>query len=193
MLGEFETCVKRFVDTHLKLSADGGPVIVALSGGADSVALLAVMTALGYDCIAAHCNFGLRGGESERDMAHASAVASRLGARLETVRFDVPARCAATGESVEMACRELRYEWFEKLKRRYGAQALLTGHHRDDNVETMFLNLLRGAGIRGVAGISAAGDRRMSPMLAMSRADILDYLRLRGLDYVTDSSNLTTD
>lgn len=193
MLGEFETAVKRFIDAHLGISPDAGKVIVALSGGADSVALLSVMTALGYDCVAAHCNFGLRGAESERDMVHAETVASGFGAVFESVRFDVPARCASTGESVEMACRELRYAWFDTLKEKYSAQALLTGHHRGDNIETMFLNLLRGAGLRGVAGISPAGDRRMSPMLMQSRDDILRYLAGRNLDYVTDSSNLTTD
>lgn len=193
MLIEFETEVKRFIDAHLCISPDAGKVIVALSGGADSVALLAVMTALGYDCVAAHCNFGLRGAESERDMAHAEAVAKKLDAVFESVCFDVPARCAASGESVEMACRELRYAWFDRLKAKYSAQALLTGHHRGDNVETMFLNLLRGTGLRGVAGISPAGDRRRSPMLMRSRADILRYLADRHLDYVTDSSNLTTD
>ncbi len=192
-LSPFEQKVAISLSRHSGLSPDLGPVIVGLSGGADSVALLLVMTSLGYSCIAAHCNFQLRGSESERDMAHARAVAERLGASFECVRFDVGERRLKTGESVEMACRELRYGWFATLIGKHGAQALLTGHNREDNVETMFLNLNRGSGIRGVAGIAFEGDRRVSPLLYCSRGEIVAYLEEKGLSFVTDSTNLTND
>lgn len=192
-MNEFENRVKKYIESHTTLDFGAGPVIVALSGGADSVALLAVAVSLGFDCVAAHCNFGLRGEESDRDTAHAASVAKRLGARFEVVYFDVEKRRRSTGESVEMACRELRYNWFRELRERYSAQAVLTGHHRDDNIETMFLNMFRGSGLNGVAGIVPEGDRRVSPLLGESRESILGYLKVKGLDYVTDSTNLETE
>lgn len=185
--------VRTFISDHRLLDAAGGAVIVALSGGADSVALLGVLTALGYDCIAAHCNFGLRGAESDRDEEHARAVARRLGARCVSKRFDVVARMAAAGESVEMACRALRYRWFEELRRSHGAQAIAVGHHSDDSVETFFLNLVRGSGIDGLAGIRPANGYVRRPLLCVSRSDILGYLDAAGLTYVTDSTNGAND
>ncbi len=192
-MNDFENKVRNYISRSTSLDPSRGKVVVALSGGADSVALLAVMTALGYRCVAAHCNFHLRGAESDRDMEHARRIAADLRAEFESVHFDVLARRSVTGESVEMACRELRYEWFGQLKERYGAQAVLTGHHRDDNIETMFLNLLRGTGLNGAAGIAPEGERRVSPLLAVSRNEILDYLADKSLGYVTDSTNLQSD
>lgn len=192
-MNRFEERVNDFIRSEIEIAPEKGAVIVALSGGADSVALLAVLTALGYDCVAAHCNFHLRGEESDRDMEHAVRTAQRLCAVVETIHFNVPERMAAAGESMEMACRELRYEWFGQLKEKYHAQAVATGHHLEDNVETMLMNMLRGAGINGAAGILPRADRRVSPLLEMSKADILDYLQQRSLTYVTDSSNLSND
>ena len=118
----FETRVADYIAAG-GLLHKSAPVIVALSGGADSVALLAVLSRLGYDCRAAHCNFHLRGEESVRDMRHASYVSEKLGVDIYIRDFDVPARMKETGESVEMACRSLRYAWFEELLDRDGAQA----------------------------------------------------------------------
>ena len=169
----------------------GDRVVVALSGGADSVALLSVLVDQGYDCVAAHCNFHLRGEESQRDMRHARDVCRRLGVDLAVKDFDVAARCAATGESVEMACRSLRYEWFDELLTREHARALAVGHHREDNVETIMLNQLRGTGIDGMLGIRYRRDYVIRPMLDCTREQIESYLAARGLTYVTDSSNLS--
>ena len=130
----FEQKTANFIREADLLEADGSNVIVAISGGADSVALLAVLKSLGYNCIAAHCNFHLRGEESCRDERHVEAICSKLAVTLEKTDFDVPKRMAETGESLEMACRSLRYEWFETLREKYSAQALATGHHRGDNV-----------------------------------------------------------
>ena len=189
----FEQKTANFIREADLLKADGSNVIVAISGGADSVALLAVLKSLGYNCIAAHCNFHLRGEESCRDERHVEAICSKLDVTLEKTDFDVPKRMAETGESLEMACRSLRYEWFETLREKYSAQALATGHHREDNVETMLLNLLRGTGIAGAAGISAQNAGRVRPLLRFSKSEITEYLHRRGLDYVTDSSNLVSD
>lgn len=194
MASTFIDIVSDTIEREGLLRHDGGPVLVAVSGGADSVALLSVLTELGYACEALHCNFGLRGDESERDMHHAEQVAQALHCPLSVKRFDVKARCSATGESVEMACRELRYAWFDEELRRRGAQAIAVGHHRDDNIETFMLNLLRGSGLAGLAAMSYRNEREVvRPLLDVSRAMVTDYLSERGLTYVTDSTNASDE
>ena len=170
-----------------------GKVIVAVSGGADSVALLAVLLELGYDCVAAHCNFHLRGAESNRDMRFVEALTARLGVDLYVKDFDVAGRRAATGESVEMACRTLRYDWFFSLLDRDYAQAIAVGHHREDQAETFFLNLLRGSGLAGLAGMRHRNEHIVRPLLDVSRVEIESYLRARGLEWIVDSSNASDD
>lgn len=175
------------------LLKDGDKVVVALSGGADSVALLAVLDELGYDCFAAHCNFHLRGEESQRDMRHAEAVCLKLGIGLTVKDFDVAKRMSENKESIEMACRELRYEWFEELKLSWHAHAVAVGHHREDKVETFFLNLMRGTGIDGLRGMKYRRDAIIRPLLDTSRQEIEDYLNDKGLKYIVDSSNASDD
>ena len=164
-------------------------MIVAVSGGADSVALLAALCELGYDYVAAHCNFHLRGAESTRDMRHVEELTHRLGVDLYVKDFDVAARQRATGESVEMACRELRYRWFDELLDREYAQCIAVGHHREDQAETFFLNLIRGSGVAGLAGMRYRNEHVVRPLLDVSRADIEAYLKGRGLEWVNDSTN----
>lgn len=188
MTEEFEARVSAFI-TDKGLLHKRAPVVVALSGGADSVALLAVLSRLGYDCRAAHCNFHLRGEESMRDMRHAVAVAERLGVDIYIRDFDVPARMNATGESVEMACRSLRYKWFADLLDRDGAQATAVGHHREDRAETFMLNLLRGTGIAGLISMRPRSGSVVRPLLPFSRLEIEAYIEALGLTYVDDSSN----
>ena len=185
---EFERVVADFISSQGLLHRSA-PVIVALSGGADSVALLAVLSRLGYDCRAAHCNFHLRGEESMRDMRHATAVAGALDVDIYVRDFDVPARMAATGESVEMACRSLRYEWFAELLDRDGAQATAVGHHREDRAETFMLNLFRGTGIAGLTSMRPRSGSVVRPLLPLSREDIENYVGALELTYIVDSSN----
>lgn len=170
-----------------------GPVGVALSGGADSVALLGAMAALGWRCVALHCHFGLRGEESDRDALHAEATARSLGCGFCSVRFDVEARRRATGESLEMACRELRYEWFARVAEESGLRFVAIAHNADDREETFFLNAVRGSGMKGLGGIAPRRGIYVRPMLESSRREVLEYLDSRGLRYVTDSSNLVDD
>lgn len=167
----------------------GAPVVVALSGGADSVALLAILCALGYDCRAAHCNFHLRGEESMRDMRHAAAIAAFLDVDLYVRDFDTVAYASQQGLSVEVACRELRYAWFSELLDREGAQATAVGHHREDRAETFFLNLMRGTGIAGLTSMRPRQGSVVRPLLCLSRSEIEEYLAARCLTYVDDSSN----
>lgn len=193
MVCGFENKVSDYIREHNLLSKDGGSVIVALSGGADSVSLLLVLNDLGYNCIAAHCNFHLRGEESNRDQKFAEELCKKYGIKLELIHFDVEKRVKETNESVEMACRSLRYDWFEVLKKKYDAQALATGHHIGDNIETMLLNIIRGTGIAGAAGISPKNAKRVSPLLCVSKSEILAYLQECGTGYVTDSTNMESE
>ena len=189
---EFEKKIKGYIRRHSLLSP-GDCVVVGLSGGADSVALLAVLSALGYRCIAAHCNFNLRGRESLRDREYAIEVAGNLASEYQVIDFDTEAYRQGTGESIEMACRSLRYRWFEQLRIRYNAVAIAVGHHREDNVETAMLNMLRGTGIAGMAGIAPKSGHILRPLLDVTRSEICQYLQLRGLQWVDDSSNASND
>lgn len=157
------------------------------------MALLAILRDLGYDCIAAHANFHLRGDESNRDASFARRMALRLGARVEMTDFDIEAYRRDNGGSIEMACRSTRYDWMQSLAAKYGASAIAVGHHRDDNIETILLNLTRGTGIAGLTGMGLRRDNIIRPLLFTPREEIMTYLQSRGLDYVTDSSNGEND
>lgn len=189
---EFETSVLERMRNSCGV-APGQKLIVAVSGGADSVALLAALTALGYDCVAAHCNFHLRGAESQRDMHHVETLADALKVNLSIRHFDVPAYMLSTGTSVEMACRELRYRWFTELLERHRATAVAVAHHREDQVETFMLNLLRGTGIAGLTGMSHRNGLIVRPLLNISRQNIEKYLDARNISYIVDSSNADND
>ena len=165
-------------------------VLVALSGGADSVALLRVLLVLGYHCEAAHCNFHLRGEESDRDERFVNELCKGLGVTLHVTHFDTVAYASRHHVSIEMAAREMRYDWFEQLRKERGMAVIAVAHHRDDSVETFLLNLIRGAGINGLKGISPHNGCIVRPLLEVSRQDILDYLRCLRQGYVTDSTNL---
>ncbi len=148
----FEKTVQEFVAREQLLRADA-LYLVALSGGADSVALLRVMLRLGYRVEAAHCNFRLRGDESNRDETFVSDLCQKLGVKLHRIHFDTHSYADLHHVSIEMAARELRYGYFEQLCHDIGAEAVCVAHHRDDAVETLLLNLMRGAGIHGLTGI----------------------------------------
>lgn len=184
----FEGAVAAAIARH-SLLEPGRPVIVAVSGGADSVALLVALTALGYDCIAAHCNFHLRGAESQRDMQSVQQLCSRLKVDLYVRDFNVSARQKQTGESVEMACRSLRYDWFANLLDQHRAHAIAVAHHREDNIETLFLNMLRGTGLTGLAAMRPRNGYVVRPLLHLSRPDIELYLSAKGIPFVNDSTN----
>ncbi|MBQ5887883.1 MAG: tRNA lysidine(34) synthetase TilS [Bacteroidaceae bacterium] len=184
--------VERFIDEH-KLLEQGDKVLVATSGGADSVALLIVLHRLGYNCEAIHCNFHLRGDESNRDELFTKELCRRLGIRLHTIHFDTKAYAREKSISIEMAAREQRYATFEEHRTAIGAKAIAVAHHRDDSAETMLLNLTRGTGIKGLRGIQPKNGHIIRPLLCVGRDEITEYLEWRGEKYVTDSTNLTSD
>lgn len=168
------------------------PVLVGLSGGADSVALLAALQRAGYRVEAAHCNFHLRGEESERDAAFAEALCRRRGVALHRADFDTARSARQADASIEMQARAERYGFFRQLLAGSALQAVAVAHHRDDNVETMLLNLLRGTGLSGLTGMPRRNGDVVRPLLGFSRADILAFLRDEGESYVTDSTNADT-
>ena len=189
--------VKEYIRKHGLLETNK-PVLVAISGGADSVALLDVLLRAGYECIAAHCNFHLRGEESDRDEAFVRELCVQKGVKLELKHFDTYSYARAHKQSIELAARELRYQWFDETARENGCQAIAVAHHQNDQAETLLLNLKRGAGLRGLAGmrpISANPTAPESvpivrPLLCTTRDYIEHYLRdIRGMKWVTDSTN----
>lgn len=184
--------VAGFIARNQLLAADN-KYIVALSGGADSVALLLIMKALGYDVEAAHCNFHLRGKESERDENFCVSLCESLGIILHRIHFDTLTYAQLHKVSIEMAARDLRYSYFEQLRCDINADAICVAHHKDDNVETILLNLVRGTGMNGLTGISPRNGFILRPLLCIGREDILEYLEAENQDYVTDSSNLVDD
>lgn len=165
-------------------------VLVALSGGADSVALLRVLLVLGYQCEAAHCNFHLRGEESNRDERFVRQLCRELNVPLHVVHFDTTAYSARHHISIEMAAREMRYNWFEQLRKEREMTVIAVAHHRDDSVETFLLNLVRGAGVNGLKGISPKNGVVVRPLLEVNREEIIGYLQHLHQEYVTDSTNL---
>ena len=165
-------------------------VLVALSGGADSVALFRILLSLGYTCECAHCNFHLRGLESDRDESFVRQLCEEHSIPLHVTHFDTSAYAKEHHLSIEMAARELRYEWFEQIRKEIGASVIAVAHHRGDSVETFLLNLMRGAGINGLKGIPVKNGYIVRPLLSVSREGILDYLQSIKQDYVTDSTNL---
>lgn len=180
--------IQQYIIQHQLLSGEK-PVVVGISGGADSVALLHILVSLGYKCIAAHCNFNLRGDESFRDEQFTIDFTKRLQVPLCKISFETNKYAQENRLSVEMAARELRYRWFEELLNTYDADAVAVAHHRDDSVETLLINLTRGSGLTGLTGIKPKNGNVVRPLLCVSREDIYAYIEKNGLEYVTDSSN----
>lgn len=173
-------------------------VLVAVSGGADSVALLRAChrggECLGIRIEVVNCNFHLRGEESMRDSLFVAKLCSGLGIRLHSLDYDVGKYMAEHPDvSTEMACRELRYADFHRIAKKRGLDRIAVAHNADDDIETMMLNMLRGSGCRGLKGMESDNGKIIRPLLSVSRAEIENYLKEIGQDFVTDSSNLTSD
>ena len=194
----------RRVTTYIRqrgLLSKDKPVLVAVSGGADSVALLDVLQRAGYNCIAAHCNFHLRGAESDRDEAFVRELCTKMQVPVHVHHFDTCAYAHENKLGIELAARELRYRWFDEIAQQEGCQAVAVAHHQNDQAETLLLNLKRGTGIRGLAGmrpISAnpivpQGVPVIRPLLCTTRDYIEHYLKdKRHQNWMTDSTNSDT-
>lgn len=191
-----EETINERVTTEVRSAVEKAGVrklVVGVSGGADSICLLNVLASLNVDLLAVHCNFHLRGAESDRDAEFVKSYCTQHSIPLETIHFDVEKYRAEHGSSVEMACRTLRYDEFEKIRIRFGADRIAVAHNSDDLAETVLLNLMRGAGVAGLRGMLPDNGKILRPLLRVSRAEIEDYLSENGLTYITDSTNLSSD
>lgn len=184
--------VREYIEKHCLLES-GKRYLVALSGGADSVCLILVLKQLNYQVEAVHCNFLLRGDESHRDENFARDLCKKLDVPFHAIHFDTRTYASLHKVSIEMAARELRYQYFEQLRCDIQAEAICVAHHQDDSVETILMNLLRGTGIHGLSGIKPRNGHILRPLLCVNRKEIEEFLASRHQDYVTDSTNLEAD
>ncbi len=189
---ELATVVQQFIDRHRLLSPQGH-YLVALSGGADSVCLLLLLRELGYRVEAVHCNFKLRGSESDRDEQFVRDLCRENDVPLHLTHFDTAFYASLHHLSIEMAARQLRYAYFDQLLHDIGADAICVAHHQDDAAETVLLNLIRGTGLHGLTGIKPRNGHVLRPLLCVGRRDIEKWLADRRQAYVTDSTNLQID
>ncbi|MBN2767335.1 MAG: tRNA lysidine(34) synthetase TilS [Paludibacteraceae bacterium] len=180
--------IKSYIESE-KLIHENGTVVVGLSGGADSMVMLHVLRKLGYHCLAAHCNFHLRMEESDRDEDFVRKYCFSQNIDLYSIDFETVEYAKTNKISIEMAARELRYGWFEEIRKKTGSEAIVVAHHADDNAETMLLNLVRGTGIRGLTGIGPKNGLVIRPLLCVRRYEIENYALENKIEYITDSTN----
>ena len=180
--------VQQFI-TEKSLFKREDKLILGISGGADSVCLMHVFLELGYSFELAHCNFNLRGEESDADEYFVKDLAKEHQLKIHVKQFDTLVYAAENKISTQMAARDLRYAWFEKLRIKSSAKYLAIAHHANDDVETFFINLVRGSGLKGFLGIKEKNNAIVRPLLSVSRLEIEQYLKDRGLVFREDSSN----
>lgn len=165
------------------------PVLVAVSGGVDSVVLLDVLVDLGYKCSVAHCNFHLRGQDSDTDEIFVKNIAKKYAIPLYIRHFDTVGEAKKSRQSIEMTARNLRYEWFDLLVKEFDFQAVAVAHHKNDLAETVLLNIVRGTGIRGISALKPKRDKIVRPFLCVTRSEIESYAAEKKLDFRIDCTN----
>lgn len=183
--------VKKYIQDN-QLLPSHAKVIVGLSGGADSVALIYILRALGYACEAAHCNFHLRGEESVRDEHFAQQLCNQWNIPFHKIDFNTQEYASSHKLSIEMAARALRYDWFEQLRNTLPADAIAVAHHQSDQAETLLLNLKRGAGLKGLGGMRPKNGFVVRPLLCVTRREIEQFCQNEQLTYIVDSTNADT-
>lgn len=186
------TAFKKHIAAHFPALADQ-KILVACSGGLDSIVLLHLLQKIGLTLGVAHCNFKLRGAHSDADLSFVETIAGNLGVPVFTTVFDTKTYAKTQGISTQVAARELRYEWFYSTARANGYDRIATGHHADDDLETFFINLSRVTGLRGLTGIVSNTEQLIRPLLPFSRAQIMQFAKKEGLFWREDSSNSTRD
>jgi tRNA(Ile)-lysidine synthase len=165
--------------------------LLAVSGGIDSMVMAHLFANSGYRCAIAHCNFSLRGEESDSDEDLVRHFAGAYGIPFYTVRFDTDKYAAENKISMQLAARELRYSWFEELRKKHGFSKIAVAHNSDDSLETFFINLSRGAGLNGLTGIPENTDTVIRPLISFSRKEIEEYAAANNVQFREDSSNLS--
>ncbi|GHV67626.1 tRNA(Ile)-lysidine synthase [Bacteroidia bacterium] len=183
--------ITEFLKQH-HISTDA-KFLLGVSGGADSMSLLLLFHSLKLSIEVMHCNFQLRGAESDGDQAFVEQYCNTRQIPFHTKRFDTAKYASDNTLSIEMAARELRYDWFTELKQLLKADYIVIAHNADDVAETVLINFCRGTGIKGLSGIKAVNGNILRPLLPYSKAEIVEYLRSKNISYRTDSSNCTDE
>ena len=183
----FNAFLKYLKDNRLIKKDDR--VLLAVSGGIDSMVMAHLFIRAGTTIGIAHCNYTLRGNESDMDEELVQGFAAKQGIQFYSARFDTKAYASEKGISIQMAARDLRYSWFEKVRKENGYDAVAIAHNLNDNIETLLINLTRGTGITGLSGIRRKRDRVIRPLLFATRESIEDYCRQNKLVYREDRSN----
>ena len=163
--------------------------LLAISGGVDSVVLTHLFAEAKIPFSIAHCNFQLRGEESNEDMQSVKNLAASHQVKFHCQFFETKVAQKGSGESTQMIARKLRYDWFNELLSKYNYEKLVTAHHLNDNVETVLLNIARGTGIKGLTGIAPVSDQLLRPLLFATKEEILHYAKEKNLTWREDSSN----
>jgi tRNA(Ile)-lysidine synthase len=176
-----------------KLFVQGNRILLAVSGGKDSVLMLHLFKAIGVDVGIAHCNFNLRADEAQRDESFVALLAKNLELPFHVTNFDTKKYAAENKISTQMAARDLRYNWFEEIRTTQGYDYIALAQHQNDAVETVLINLTRGTGISGLHGILPKRDRLIRPLLFLNRKQIEEIVRNNNIDFVEDSSNVSTN
>jgi tRNA(Ile)-lysidine synthase len=184
--------IKGFVKEHQLFSAEH-QLLLAVSGGADSMVLLHLLMLMGHRPVVAHCNFSLRGAESDGDEQFVKDFCKRHELVCFTQRFDTKAIAEKNDCSIQEAARTIRYEWFYTLLNSHHLDFLLTAHHGTDQVETVFLNIIRGAGIYGLSGIRPKKEKLRRPLLFATSDEVREFAKQQKIDYRNDSSNDSDD
>lgn len=187
MVNEF----RKFVEENNLFTKDD-TILLAVSGGIDSIVLCEMFRLNNYSFAMAHCNFHLRGEESNRDEAFVTDYAKRNNITLHKIEFDTHAYMKETGKSLQMSARELRYDWFYQLLKEHNYSFVATGHHADDSIETFFVNLIRGTGIAGLHGILQKVNNVIHPLLFTNRQRIVEFANQNNIQHVEDSTNALT-
>ncbi|HRG88302.1 MAG TPA: tRNA lysidine(34) synthetase TilS [Chitinophagales bacterium] len=186
-----KTLLQRFTEynTAKRLANRKKKTLLTVSGGVDSVVMCHLFKAAGYPFAIAHCNFQLRGDESNGDEAFVKTLGDVYGVPVYVKQFDTKGYSESNGVSTQVAARELRYTWFEELRKEHGFNLIATAHHLNDSIETILFNLTKGTGIRGLRGIPQRQGNVIRPLLFASREDIATYLSEHNLQHREDSSN----
>jgi len=188
MLNPFLTFINQY-----QLDLKKEPCLLTVSGGVDSIVMLDLFLKAGFSAGVAHCNFGLRGEESDDDESFVRQLAERNGLPFFSKHFDVKSLVRSKGISTQMAARQMRYQWFEELRAANGYTYIVTAHHANDSLETTLLNLVRGTGLSGLHGITTLNGRLLRPLLFATKEEILAYAKENNLHWREDRSNDTDD
>ncbi len=187
LLDKFNNYVKQN-----KLCTPEDKVLLTVSGGVDSMVMLSLFARSGYNIGVAHCNFQLRGIESDEDEVLVEKEAQKYNVPFYNIRFDTQGELEKSSESLQMVARRLRYAWFDQLCSEHGYTHIAIAHQADDSVETFFINLIRGTGLRGLTGINVVNGKLIRPLLFSPRKEIVEYAISNDIHYREDSSNSST-